>query len=91
MVRANALSTLGRMNYSVHFLFYPGAFAAYYFLGAPYREAKKKAAEQEEWDGMVKHRPLDPDLFNPFTPIPFHNNPELKYNYANVNMRNYIS
>ena len=40
---------------------------------------------------MVKAKPLDPDLFNPFTPIPFHNNPELKYVYANVNMRNYIS
>ena len=91
MVRANALSTLGRMNYNLHLLFYPGAFAAYWFIGAPYMEQKNKKAEQEEWDGMVKHRPVDPDLFNPFTPIPFHNNPELKYCYAGVNMKNYIS
>ena len=39
---------------------------------------------------MVKAKPLDPDLFNPFTPIPFHNSRELKYIYANTNMRNYI-
>ena len=33
---------------------------------------------------------VDPDLFNPFTPIPYHNNLELKYAFAHVNMRNYI-
>ena len=82
MVRTNALSTLGRLPYSIHLLFYPGAFAAYKFIVAPYRANSAKEAEQEEWDGMVKHRPVDPDLFNPFTPIPFHNSPELKYQYS---------
>ena len=91
MVRSNALSTIGRMPYAVHMMFYPGAFAFYSFVVSPWMAARDAAAEQEEWDGMTKAKPLDPDHFNPFTPIPFHNNPELVYAYANVNMRNYIS
>ena len=34
---------------------------------------------------------MDPDLFNPFSAIPFHNNPEMKYIYADVKMHNYIT
>ena len=40
---------------------------------------------------MIKAKKMDPDLFNPFTPVPWHNNPELKYVYANINLRNYIN
>jgi len=40
---------------------------------------------------MIKAKAVDPDLFNPFTPIPFHNNPELKYTFANNKVRNYIN
>ena len=40
---------------------------------------------------MPKQKPVDPDYFNPFTPIPFHNNPELKYAHAHIKMRNYIN
>ena len=42
-------------------------------------------------EGMAKARPVDPDLFNPFTPIPFHNNPELRYVYAHINLRKYVN
>ena len=91
MVRTNALSAMGRMPYSIHLLFYPAAFAFYKGVIAPYREQSEKDTKQAEWDGMVQHRPVDPDLFNPFTPIPFHNSPEVKYTVANINMRNYIS
>ena len=40
---------------------------------------------------MAKAKVVDPDYFNPFSPIPFHNNPELKYVFADVNMRNYLN
>ena len=33
---------------------------------------------------------VDPDCFNPFSAIPFHNNPELKYMYADTKMRGYL-
>jgi len=90
MVRSNALSTIGRMPYAMHMMFYPAALGFYGFVVSPWRAARQAAADQAEWDGMTAAKPLDPDLFNPFTPIPFHNNPELTYAYANVNMRNYI-
>ena len=40
---------------------------------------------------MPKARKVDPDVFNPFTPIPYHNNPELKYAFANIKMFNYTN
>ncbi len=40
---------------------------------------------------MPKIKPVDPDLFNPFTPVPYHNNAELKYVFADVKMHNYIN
>ena len=91
MSRTNAMSVFGRLPYSVHLLFYPSAFAFYSYGIAPWMAKRSAAADQEEWDTMVKAKPLDPDLFNPFSPVPFHNNPELKYAYANVNLRNYIA
>jgi len=42
-------------------------------------------------DMMAKAKVVDPDYFNPFTPIPFHNNPELKYVFAEINMRKYLN
>ncbi len=39
---------------------------------------------------MPKVKPVDPDNFNPFTPIPFHNNPELRYRYAGVRLHGYL-
>ena len=40
---------------------------------------------------MVKPRTVDPDLMNPFTPIPFHNNYELKFMHYHINMRGYLN
>lgn len=40
---------------------------------------------------MPKAKKVDPDLFNPFTPIPYHNNPELKYAFAHINLFGYIN
>merc|ERR1711998_760946 len=39
---------------------------------------------------MPKAKPVDPDNFNPFSPIPFHNNPELRYRYADMRLHNYL-
>merc|ERR1711893_35399 len=91
MSRANALSTFGRMSWGTHFLVYPAALSLYVGVYKPYAQSKEEAAKKEEWDNMAKARPVDPDIFNPFTPVPFHNNPELKYAYANINMRNYFN
>ena len=40
---------------------------------------------------MPKLKAVDPDDFNPFTPIPFHNNPENRYRFANMKMHNYLN
>ena len=79
------------MSFGVHMLCYPGL-AAFLYLG-PYGYYKKsqEAQDKADWENMIKAKAMDPDLFNPFTPIPFHNNPELKYTFAHVNVRNYIN
>lgn len=46
---------------------------------------------KDEWEQLSKAKPVDPDHFNPFSPIPFANNPELKYVFAHVNMRRHIN
>ena len=91
MSKTNALSALGRMSWSIHLLFYPGALLFGVGVVKPYMDNNAKKAEQEEWDNMPKARKLDPDLFNPFTCVPYHNNPELKYVYANNRLFNYVN
>jgi hypothetical protein len=72
-------------------MFYPAALAGYYYGYAPYAAANAEAAKQEEWDNMVKKRAVDPDLFNPFTPIPFHGSLQSHYGLANINMVGHIN
>ena len=90
-MRTNALSALGRMSYTTHLAFYPGGLAFAFFVGLPFYKRRNEAAEKAEWDNMIKQKPVDPDLFNPFTPIPFHNNIELKYVHSHINLRGYIN
>ena len=89
--RANPLSALGRMGYGIHLLFYPGAVLTYLFAIKPIMAKRNEASEQAQWDAMPKPRKVDPDLFNPFSPIPYHNNPELKYAFAHVHLFNYTN
>ena len=91
MSRANALSSFGRMGWGTHFMIYPTAVGLYFGAYKPYAKAQEDAVKQQEMDDMAKARPVDPDYFNPFTPVPFHNNPELKYVFADVNLRNYVN
>ena len=90
-MRTNALSAFGRMGYSAHLAVYPAIFGFGYFVVLPWQKSSNDAAEKAEWDNMITQKAVDPDLFNPFTPIPFHNNPELKYAHSHIKMRNYIN
>ena len=87
----NAGSAFGRMSYSAHIWTYPAAFLIYQFGYKPYAKNAAEKAEKKEFEDMPKPKIVDRDIFNPFTPIPFHNNRELKYAYANINMIDYIN
>ena len=89
-MQTNALSAFGRVNYYVHALTYPLLVGAYVYGYSPWSKKQAELKDQKELDEMIKAKKMDPDLFNPFTPIPWHNNPELKYQFANINMRNYV-
>lgn len=91
MYKPNALSGLGRLSYGAHLLVYPLLGTAYVFLISPYLKKRSEAAEKAEWDMMAKAKKMDPDYFNPFSAIPYHNNPELKYAFAHVNMHGYLN
>ena len=91
MSRSNALSALGKMSWGTHFMIYPIAAGLYMGAYKPYAQRQEEAAKQAEMEVMAKAKTVDPDDFNPFSPIPFSNNPELKYVFANVNMRKYIN
>ena len=79
------------MSYGLHLLVYPSLLGAYLFGIKPYMARRNQKADEAEWAGMPKARKVDPDLFNPFTPIPYHNNPELKYAFAHIHMHNFIN
>ena len=91
MSQANAMSALGRMSYGMHLMFYPSVYCMWAYVIAPYNARNAAAVVQGEVDIMSKARPVDPDLFSPFSPIPYHNNPELPYVYHGINMRNYVN
>ena len=91
MSKANMLSNLGRMNYGLHLAFYPTAALLFFGLIKPYRKAAALRAVQEEFDTALDGRKVNPDIFNPFTPIPYHNNPEQKYALAHINMIDYVN
>ena len=91
MSRSNAMSALGRMGWGTHMLAYPTLLGAYIFGYKPYKAAEEEAEKARVMEDMAKAKTVDPDLFNPFTAIPFHNNPELKYVFAETNMRKFIN
>jgi hypothetical protein len=91
MSRTNALSAFGRMGWGTHFLIYPISVGLYFGVYSPYKAKANQAVKDAEMAAMAKAKVVDPDYFNPFTPIPFHNNPELKYVFAEINMRKYVN
>ena len=90
-MRSNTLSSLGRMGYGAHLAFYPTVAAFYVLAVKPYNAKKAEVLKKETWDNMVAAKPVDPDLFNPFTPIPYHNNPDVRAVYANHKMKDYVN
>ena len=90
MSRLNALSAFGRMGYAQHLALYPVFFGSLYFGFTTYsaNSAAKQAIADEK--AMPKPQAVDPDNFNPFSAIPFHNNPELRYRYADTKMHGYL-
>jgi len=90
MSRSNALSAFGRIGWGTHFLIYPTAAALYFGAYKPYAARQEEASKKDVMEKMVKAKPVDPDYFNPFSPVPFHNNPELKYVFSEINLRKYV-
>ena len=88
---ANSLSFFGRMGYWTHMAFYPTVLSVYLLGIKPMRLASAEKAAKQDWEDLVAARTVDPDTFNPFTPVPYHNNPELTYVYAHIDMRNYVN
>ena len=89
--KLNSLSILGRMGYQTHLLFYPSLLFVFVAVVKPYMKARAEKQEQEEWDKLPKTKVVDPDLFNPFSPIPYHNSREVKYATAHIRMHNYVN
>ena len=89
--KSNSLSAFGRMSYGAHLLVYPALAAAYLYGVKPYMAKRAEDQEKQEWANMPKARKVDPDLFSPFSPIPYHNNPELKYGFAHIRMHGYLN
>jgi len=88
---SNPLSQLGRLSYGAHLLVYPAVGIFYLAAVKPLLAKKKITDEEHTWAIMPKLREVDPDLFSPFTPIPYHNNKELKYSNAHIKMAGYIN
>lgn len=89
--KPNVLSAFGRISYGAHMIVYPAILAAYLFGVKPYMAQKAIDDAAAEWASFPKAAKVDPDLFNPFSPIPYHNNPELKYGFAHIHMHNHVN
>ena len=90
MPAVNPAAALGRINYFAHVALYPLLLGTFYFGYSSYSEKGRVKAEKDAKDAMPTGRKVDPDLFNPFSPVPFHNSAELKYRFAPIRMHNYL-
>ena len=86
---SNPLSAIGRMSYGAHLALYPVFGGSGWFFWTPYSASSNAKAAAEAEAAMPKAKAVDPDNFNPFTPIPFHNNHEIRYRMASLKMINY--
>ena len=89
-MKTNPLSAIGRMSYAGHLALYPVIFGGAYFLYSGWSKSSKEKNDAFIKEAMPKPRAVDPDDFQPFSAIPFHNNPELRYRYADVKMYGYL-
>ena len=80
----------GRLSYEMHMVLYPLVGGTTYFLYNTWSQKSSAAQAIIDEEAMPKLKTVDPDSFNPFSPIPFHNNAELRYRFAGVRMHQYI-
>ena len=78
------------MSYGAHLTLYPIVGGTTYFLWTTYKTSADAAQAKTDAETAPKAKACDPDLFNPFTAIPFHNNKELIYRYADVRLHGYL-
>ena len=88
--KMNTLSVFGRMSYGAHMVTTGLLVGTGYFGGSAYMKYSAESMEKQVQESLPKLRKVDPDLFNPFTPIPFHNNPESKYRFADMKLHGYL-
>lgn len=79
------------MSHTAHLLTYPLVGLLYWKLWRPHSAQKKAAEEEAKWANLPEVPELQPELMNEFTPLPFHNNQELRYALAKINMRGYLN
>ena len=87
---SNFLSAFGRMGYAAHLTLYPILGGSFYLMYKTNAASSAAKAEALELKSMPKSTPVDPDNFQPFSAIPYHNNSELRYRYANTKMHGYL-
>ena len=86
----NTLSVFGRMSYGAHALSTALLVGSSYWVYTSSQASSKETQDAEMYDNLPKLKKVDPDLFNPFSAIPFHNNLELKYRYADMKLHGYL-
>ena len=89
-MKANLLSSLGRVSYSTHIAMYPLIFGSLYYVYGAYNSAYEVKAKELRVEALPQLKKVDPDMFQPFSPIPYHNNPEVHYRFAKYKMHNYV-
>ena len=89
-MKYNMMASFGRISYSTHMMLYPIIGGSLWFVYKQYSTASAEAAKQATWDALPKASVVDPDYFNPFSAIPYHNNQEVHYRYAKNRMHNYV-
>ena len=87
---ANLLSSLGRVSYTTHLMLYPVIFGSIYYGYSSYSASQEEIGAQLRDEALPKLKKVDPDMFQPFSPIPYHNNPEVHYRFAKHRMHNYV-
>ena len=89
-MKTNGLSALGRMSYAAHLGLYPVVGGTAFFLISNWSKHSAQKERQAAIDALPKDRAVDPDDFQPFSAVPFHNNTESRYRYADLKMHNYL-
>ena len=78
------------MSYGAHVAATSLLVGSTYYFATAYSASSAEKQEAADYENLPKLKKVDPDLFNPFSVIPFHNNLELKYRYADMKLHGYL-